>query len=76
MLPMQEAVYIDYNPNLGNPRRHDPALQLIDDLALNVSFIGISPSSQAYSHPQLQPEWNVLQPALELAVEMCAQVRC
>ncbi|KAK9792451.1 hypothetical protein WJX73_000579 [Symbiochloris irregularis] len=69
----EEAVYIDYNPNLGNSRRHDPALQLIDDLALNVSFIGISPSSQTYSRPQLRPEWNVLKPALELAVEMCSQ---
>lgn len=72
---MQVAVYIEYNPSLDNPRRHDPALQLIDDMALNVSFIGISPSSQAYSQPQLQPEWSVLKPALELAIEMCAQVR-
>ena len=65
---MQGAVYIDYSADLDNPRRHDRALQLLDDLCLNASFIGISPTSSAYAHSELQPEWNVLKPALELAV--------
>lgn len=64
------AVYINYGFNLNDTRRHNAPLQIIDDLSMMLSFIGISASSRHAVLPKMEAEWSVLQPAMEAAFQI------
>lgn len=63
-------MFIEYSVRLNASKQHGATMQLMDDLSLAASFIGISPSGQHAMVAKLQAEWVVLKPAVEAAAQL------
>lgn len=51
---LQDAVVIEYAFHLGDSHLHGFAMQLLDDLSVPASFIGIAPSSKDFIIPKVE----------------------